>query len=126
MTGLPVRLTGPSRCAGRVEIYYSTGWQTVCDDGWDLNDAQVVCRHLECGIAVAAPHSAQFGKGSDKIILDDVACTGSERHLTECSHRGYLTHNCTHSQDAGVICSGEKVFITALYSFISQQSLCVK
>uniref|UniRef100_A0A3B3WX11 SRCR domain-containing protein n=1 Tax=Poecilia mexicana TaxID=48701 RepID=A0A3B3WX11_9TELE len=105
----PVRLTGPSRCAGRVEIYYNGAWQTVCDDGWDLNDAQVVCSQLNCGVAVAAPHSAHFGKGADKILFDDVACTGSETHLTRCSHRGYLVHNCSHNQDAGVICSGEKI-----------------
>uniref|UniRef100_A0A3B5MIC8 SRCR domain-containing protein n=1 Tax=Xiphophorus couchianus TaxID=32473 RepID=A0A3B5MIC8_9TELE len=105
----PVRLTGPSWCAGRVEIYYNAAWQTVCDDGWDLNDAQVVCSQLNCGVAVAAPHSAYFGKGRDKILLDDVACMGNETHLTRCSHRGYLDHNCSHSQDAGVICSGEKI-----------------
>ncbi|KAM4534555.1 scavenger receptor cysteine-rich domain-containing protein DMBT1-like [Fundulus diaphanus] len=104
-SGNPVRLIGPSRCAGRVEIYYSNGWQTVCDDGWDLNDAQVVCRQLGCGTALAATHSAYFGKGPDKILLDDVACTGSETHLIQCSKRGYWSHDCTHNQDAGVICS---------------------
>ncbi|XP_036003936.1 deleted in malignant brain tumors 1 protein-like, partial [Fundulus heteroclitus] len=102
--GYPVRLIGPSRCAGRVEIYHS-GWQTVCDDGWDLNDAQVVCRQMGCGTALAATHSAYFGKGTDNIFLDDVACTGSETHLTDCSHRGIWVQNCTHDQDAGVICS---------------------
>ncbi|XP_054891587.1 uncharacterized protein LOC129363494 [Poeciliopsis prolifica] len=101
----PVRLTGPSRCAGRVEIFHNGAWQTVCDDGWDLNDAQVVCSQLNCGVAVAAPHAAYFGKGADKILLDDVACTGSETHLTRCSHRGHWVQNCSHSQDAGVICS---------------------
>ncbi|XP_036003938.1 deleted in malignant brain tumors 1 protein-like [Fundulus heteroclitus] len=111
-SGYPVRLIGPSRCAGRVEVYYSNGWQTVCDDGWDLNDAQVVCRQLGCGTALIATHSAYFGKGTDKIVFDDVACMGSETHLIQCSKRGYLSHDCTHNQDAGVICSGEKMFIT--------------
>uniref|UniRef100_A0A3Q2Q7R0 SRCR domain-containing protein n=1 Tax=Fundulus heteroclitus TaxID=8078 RepID=A0A3Q2Q7R0_FUNHE len=107
-----VRLIGPSRCAGRVEVYNSNGWQTVCDDGWDLNDAQVVCRQLGCGTALAATHSAYFGKGPDKILLDDVGCTGSETYLTDCSHRGYWVQNCTHNQDAGVICSAGLIRLT--------------
>uniref|UniRef100_A0A3Q2NQV4 Soluble scavenger receptor cysteine-rich domain-containing protein SSC5D n=1 Tax=Fundulus heteroclitus TaxID=8078 RepID=A0A3Q2NQV4_FUNHE len=110
--GYPVRLIGPSRCAGRVEVYNSNGWQTVCDDGWDLNDAQVVCRQLGCGTALAATHSAYFGKGPDKILLDDVGCTGSETYLTDCSHRGYWVQNCTHNQDAGVICSAGLIRLT--------------
>uniref|UniRef100_A0A3Q0R321 SRCR domain-containing protein n=1 Tax=Amphilophus citrinellus TaxID=61819 RepID=A0A3Q0R321_AMPCI len=106
----PIRLAGlqSNRCSGRVEIYQRKRWGTVCDDGWDLNDAQVVCGQLECGIALNATQSAHFGEGSGPIWLDDVSCSGSERSLTECQHRGFVTHDCTHSKDAGVICSSEK------------------
>ncbi|XP_054463578.1 scavenger receptor cysteine-rich type 1 protein M130-like [Anoplopoma fimbria] len=97
--------SGSTRCSGRVEIYYNSAWGTVCDDSWDLKDADVVCRQLDCGTALTAPQSAHFGNGSGQIWLDNVNCSGTERSLTECGHNGFGTHNCGPSEDAGVICS---------------------
>ncbi|XP_071330875.1 scavenger receptor cysteine-rich domain-containing protein DMBT1-like isoform X2 [Trachinotus anak] len=107
LTGAQIRLagSGSTRCSGRVEVYHNNVWGTVCDDDWDLNDAMVVCRELGCGTALSAPQSALFGEGTGQIWLDDVACSGSERSLTECQHRGFGEHNCGHSEDAGVVCS---------------------
>ena len=103
--GQPVRLVGSSRSyQGRVEVYYNRQWQTVCDDGWGINDAHVVCRQLGYRGAVAARGSAYFGQGSGSILLDDVQCTGTESSLLKCTHRGINSHNCGHSEDASVTC----------------------
>ncbi|NWI99197.1 DMBT1 protein, partial [Crypturellus undulatus] len=99
-------VNGPSRCAGRLEVFHQNEWGTVCDDEWGLSDAEVVCRQLGCGTAVSAPGSSHFGQGHGQIWLDDVNCTGTEAALSECGAKGRGVHNCHHGKDAGVVCSG--------------------
>ncbi|XP_054838246.1 deleted in malignant brain tumors 1 protein-like isoform X2 [Eublepharis macularius] len=97
---------GVNVCQGRVEIYHNGQWGTVCDDLWDMRDAEVACRQLGCGQALLALESAPFGPGSGDVMLDDVSCRGDESSLSHCSHAPWGTHNCGHHEDAGVICSG--------------------
>ena len=100
-----VRLVdGPTRYEGRVEVYHNGEWGTVCDDGWDLNDAQVVCRELGLGPALAARHNAFYGQGDGHIWLDNFNCIGNEWSIRMCSHRGWGVNNCNHSKDASIQC----------------------
>ncbi|XP_061204430.1 T-cell differentiation antigen CD6 [Neopsephotus bourkii] len=96
---------GQSRCEGRVEMKEEEegAWGTVCDDGWDLVDADVVCRQLRCGRAVSARGDAVYGRGTGSILRDEMGCKGHEEHLWECP--AAREHDCSHKEDAGVVCS---------------------
>lgn len=107
-----VRLVGGSgQCSGRLEVFYKGQWGTVCDDEWEMSNADVVCRQLGCGHAVSAPTSAHFGRGSGPIWLDNVECSGQESALSHCKHPGFGANNCGHGEDAGVICLGKRLIL---------------
>ena len=80
--GHPLRLVGGSSVfEGRVEILHDGQWGTVCDDSWDLDDANVVCQQLFGMNALESRCCASFGYGSDPIWMDDVHCIGTEDAL---------------------------------------------
>ena len=102
---IDVRLVdGNGPYEGRVEVFYNGVWGTVCDDYWDLKQANVVCRQLGYEKAKTAERSPAFGQGNGKIWLDEIQCTGNEISLTQCDHDGWGVHDCSHSEDAGVVC----------------------
>ena len=103
-----VRLVGGSGPhEGRVEVYHNGVWGTVCDDGWDLQDAMVVCRQLGYINATAIPPSTKFGSGSGPSMFSNLDCSGSESSVTECGHLGVGQHNCTQNGEAKVVCNCE-------------------
>ena len=124
-----VRLVGGSdQYEGRVEVCINDQWGTVCDDSWDSTDATVVCKQLGYAytgskvicfeyqfvnftpvpqyIGGRAYSNAHFGAGSGPIFLDDLQCTSSSNQLLGCTSSPILSHNCLHTDDAGVGCEG--------------------
>ena len=98
---------------GRVEVYHFGQWGTVCNSYWDLRDATVVCRQLGYLRAVGAPTYAARGAGSGPSWYSNVGCTGTEKNLTECSKSISLFGTACPYSDAGVLCSGESIFLQA-------------
>ena len=95
---------------GRVEVFHDGRWGTVCGTGWDQRDAQVVCRQL--GYAEGVKFrcmSACYGRGRGDIWLEGLVCPSLGDRITECHHRGWGVHNCTHNEDVGVCCEGVRV-----------------
>ncbi|XP_046301591.1 T-cell differentiation antigen CD6 isoform X6 [Marmota monax] len=95
---------GGSPCAGRVEMLEHGKWGTVCDDTWDLKDAQVVCQQLKCGWAVQALPGLHFTPGKGPIHRDQVNCSGTEAYLWDCPGLPGDQY-CGHKEDAGAVCS---------------------
>ena len=111
-----VRLVnGSTIYEGRVEVQHNGIWGTVCDYGWDLHDAQVVCSQLGFGRAVAAEHNSFYGEGYGQIWHYILNCIGNELTIGNCLHgswRFYYSYYCSHGDDAGVKCSsGEQVYM---------------
>ncbi|XP_072040250.1 neurotrypsin-like [Amphiura filiformis] len=106
---LSIRLRGGSSpWEGRVEVYHDGEWGTVCDDQWGMSEAAVVCNQLGYPLATTADRLLRFGKGSGPIWMDNVACSGDEDSLEECNRNAWGDHDCSHSEDAGVICSEDE------------------
>ncbi|KAK7444250.1 hypothetical protein BaRGS_00040422, partial [Batillaria attramentaria] len=109
-TADPIRLVGgTNNYEGRVEIQHGGNWGTICDDHWDDKAAQVACKQLGLTGTIGIPlTSAYFSNGTGNtglsILLDDVACTGTESGISACNHKPWGSNNCQHREDAGLIC----------------------
>ncbi|XP_051237659.1 lysyl oxidase homolog 3B isoform X1 [Dicentrarchus labrax] len=108
---LKVRLAGYPRKhnEGRVELFYKGEWGTICDDDFSISNANVLCRQLGFVSATGWTHSAKYGKGQGKIWLDNVLCNGGEKSIDSCKSRGWGNSDCTHDEDAGVVCKDERI-----------------
>lgn len=101
---MAIRLQGPlSKLGrGRVEVLFKGQWGTICDDGWDLDDARVVCRQLGYKDVLRTLYRVPFGTGP--IWLDNLYCSGNEQNIAKCPHPGWGDHGCSHAEDVGVVC----------------------
>ncbi|KAK3724045.1 hypothetical protein QZH41_009463, partial [Actinostola sp. cb2023] len=92
-----------SGIAGIVRVYHIGQWGTVCHDAFDMNDAKVACRQLGFAKAVGYWY---WGRGSGKVWLNGMQCSGSETSLQTCNHYGWGNHGSgcdSHKYDVGVV-----------------------
>uniref|UniRef100_A0A4W3H0U7 SRCR domain-containing protein n=1 Tax=Callorhinchus milii TaxID=7868 RepID=A0A4W3H0U7_CALMI len=104
-----IRLIGGNNsCSGRVELqrYYRSG--TVCNYYWDLHDADVLCRQLDCGFALSSGPGAMFGKETGLTWKTNFNCLGNESRVLDCPVSFWEMFSCTHDNDVSVVCSDHK------------------
>ncbi|XP_038077821.1 deleted in malignant brain tumors 1 protein-like [Patiria miniata] len=102
---------GPHPNQGRLELLYEGAWWTVCDDDWDMKDAEVACRQLGFASAVAAldgdETASLYGSGEGGILLYELGCDGTEESIIKCPLSYPFAGLCRHDEDVGVVCFSE-------------------
>ncbi len=78
----------------------------MCDAVFDQQDAEVVCRELDCGAPVQVLGTAAFGKGDAQMWTQEIQCRGNESQISFCSIASSHKHTCT-SDNIFLICSGK-------------------
>ena len=108
-----VRLVGSDGTRGDVLIFDKDylRWRAMCDDGWNLRSAAVVCRQLNLGPPVSI-YSHFVGIRSYDYGIESVICDGTESNIAQCNYT--TNHDCYRQESAGVICSPSK-FITSIH-----------
>ncbi|XP_025103262.1 deleted in malignant brain tumors 1 protein-like isoform X2 [Pomacea canaliculata] len=103
---LRARIADEAVEAGRLEIFYHGEWNTVCDDTFGREEAQVACRMLGFNSTEAAAVSSEkYGHGTGRILLLKMECNGNETSLANCKNKVVYISNCDHSHDVGVVCN---------------------
>ncbi|OWF51265.1 Neurotrypsin [Mizuhopecten yessoensis] len=102
-TDIHIRLSGDYRPhVGRVEVYYSGYWGTVCvDNYWDYRDAVVTCRMFGYSTGQQATH---YYSKKDPVWMTGVNCNGTEDSLADCSFDGWGHGGYCSGYPAGVFC----------------------
>ncbi|XP_075964135.1 scavenger receptor cysteine-rich type 1 protein M130-like [Anarhichas minor] len=103
-----VRLVnGNSLCSGRLEVKSNQSnqrWSSVCEDDFDQQDAEVVCRELGCG-APSVIQGALYGEVEAPMWTKELQCGGHESALLDCRSSGSDRNTCSPGKAVGLTCS---------------------
>ncbi|XP_067665056.1 scavenger receptor cysteine-rich type 1 protein M130-like [Haliotis asinina] len=98
--------TGLNSSMGAVEVYANNKWNAVCDSGFDLKAARVVCRTMGFNFGINMGGSL-FGITDGPIAISQVTCNGLEANFKQCSTTSSTT--CKSGTYASVVCSSDPI-----------------
>ncbi|XP_058138704.1 scavenger receptor cysteine-rich type 1 protein M130 isoform X2 [Dasypus novemcinctus] len=99
---------GGSSCAGLVEVEIQKLVGKVCDRGWGLQEADVVCRQLGCGSALKTSYQTYSKIKATDTYLFVSSCHGNETSLWDCKNWQWGGLSCDHYEAAKVTCSAHR------------------
>ena len=100
-----VRFAKPGSSYGTIQIYRNGRWGMICDNGWDIRDAMVVCRQLGYDNASQAYCCSHYGSFSGPILIERLNCTGTEASVNDCPFDNLTAGSyCRSYNQAGVSC----------------------
>ncbi|KAM8893508.1 uncharacterized protein AB9W97_010593 isoform 1-T1 [Spinachia spinachia] len=102
-----IRLVDGSRhCSGRLEVrsHQSNQWSSVCEEDFDQQGAEVVCRELGCG-PPSVLQGALYGEVEAPMWTKGFQCGGHESALLDCRSSGSERNTCSPAKAVGLTCS---------------------
>ncbi|XP_020286537.1 protein bark beetle isoform X2 [Pseudomyrmex gracilis] len=103
-------LGGKTNLEGRLQVKIGNKWGTVCNYGWTILDAALVCHQLGFILDIEnwfMERSQIPNAGiNEDILLSNVRCTKDDNDITKCraEREQDFENSCTHANDVGVRC----------------------
>lgn len=88
---------GVTKCSGRLEVRFQGEWGTVCDDGWDSDDAAVACQQLGCPGLTSLPHVESMPVRELDTFGLTVFPAKDMNLLSGSAHHEWGKHYCNHN-----------------------------
>lgn len=91
-----VRLSGPTE--GLLEVLIDDKWGSVCDYGWDINDASIACNQMGLVLHPEDWHLEQsefeHGGSTFPIIVSNLQCSLQDTDITKCKFETDFENSC--------------------------------